>query len=297
MLLTDQQPPLLHLPSTEELPCSDDTPVDNEDQNLLPNLLLTTLNRLWQDRQDWFFAVDMGLYHTAGENPRIPVVPDAFLSLKVPRKKNGQSRRSYAIWEEGGVTPCLALEMVSSTARQEYDEKFHLYQKMGVLYYVVYNPEFHQRDKHDPFEVYRLENGSYVRQAGEPVWMPEIGLGIGRYLHECWGLKQELLLWFDEDGTIHGIPEVTREELLREQQRTERERRRADELERALEAEQQRAEQEKRRADLTQQALAAEQQRADAAEEQTQRLADYLRSLGLDPDNLPSSTNGVDRGV
>ena len=289
MLLTDQQPHLLHLPSTEELPCSDDTPVDNEDQNLLPNLLLTTLQRLWQDRFDWFFAVDMALYHTAGENPKVPIVPDAFLSLGVERKKNGLSRRSYAIWEEGGVTPCFALEMVSSTAREEYDEKLKLYEKIGILYYAVYNPEFYKRDKHDPFEVYRLENGSYVRQSGEPLWMPELGLGLGRYLHECWGIQQELLMWFDEAGNIHGIPEVTREELLREQRRVERERQRADELERALEAtqqaleaEQQRAEQEKLRADSTQQALDAEQQ-------QSQRLAAYLRSLGLDPNNLPSS--------
>ena len=28
------------LPTTDELPCSDDTPVDNEDQNFLPNILL-----------------------------------------------------------------------------------------------------------------------------------------------------------------------------------------------------------------------------------------------------------------
>ena len=32
-----------HLPTSDELPCSDDTPVDNEDQNLLPNYLLFLL--------------------------------------------------------------------------------------------------------------------------------------------------------------------------------------------------------------------------------------------------------------
>ena len=30
--------PLLRLPSSDELPCSDDTPVDNEDQNFIPNI-------------------------------------------------------------------------------------------------------------------------------------------------------------------------------------------------------------------------------------------------------------------
>lgn len=77
------------LPSAEELPCSDDTPVDNEDQNLLPNLLLLLLTHLWSERRDWYFGVDMAVYHTTGLNPRVPVVPDAFLSLNVERKKGG----------------------------------------------------------------------------------------------------------------------------------------------------------------------------------------------------------------
>lgn len=89
-------------------------------------------------------------------------------------------------------------------------------------------------------------------------------------------------MWFDENGNIHGIPEVTREELLWEQRRVEREQWRADELERALETERQRAEQEKQRADATQLAPEAERQHS-------QRLADYLRSRGVDPTNLPSS--------
>ena len=42
----------LNLPSTEELPCSDDIPVDNEDQNFLPNLLLFMLVILRADRMD-----------------------------------------------------------------------------------------------------------------------------------------------------------------------------------------------------------------------------------------------------
>ncbi|MGA1626793.1 MAG: Uma2 family endonuclease [Prochlorothrix sp.] len=283
MLLTDQQPHQpLRLPEPEELLCSDDTPVDNEDQNLLPNLLLTTLLRLWADRQDWFLGVDMGIFHTSGDNPNVPVVPDAFLSLGVDRRKGGNSRRSYVVWKEDGVVPSFVLAMVSYTARGEYQEKLEIYRQLGVLYCAVYNPEFYKRDNHDPFEVYRLEKGQYVRQAGEPVWMPQLGLGLGRYRYDCWGIEQELLVWFDADGNVHGIPEVTREELLRAQRRTERERQSADELDGALDTDRQRAEQEKLRADSTQQALEAEQQ-------QTQRLNDYLRSLGVDPDNLPPS--------
>ena len=61
------------LPSTEDLPCSDDTPVDNEDQNLLPNLLLFVLTSIWSARMDWYFGVDMAVYHTTGISPKVPV--------------------------------------------------------------------------------------------------------------------------------------------------------------------------------------------------------------------------------
>ena len=107
------QPLKIILPSTTELPCSDDTPVDNvgprtwrsQDQNLLPNLLLFLLTRIWSERMDWFFGVDMAVYHTTGLSPKVPVVPDAFLSLGVERKKGGKSRRSYATWEENDAVP------------------------------------------------------------------------------------------------------------------------------------------------------------------------------------------------
>lgn len=67
--------PPTRLPSTTELPCSDDTPVDNEEQNLLPNLLLLALASLWAERMDCFFAADMAVYHTTGVSPKVPVVP------------------------------------------------------------------------------------------------------------------------------------------------------------------------------------------------------------------------------
>jgi hypothetical protein len=178
---------------------------------------------------DWYFGVDMAVYHTTGVNPRVPVVPDGFLSVGVERKKGGKSRRSYAVWEENGVVPILTLEMVSHTPGGEYDEKMAIYAKLGVLYYVIYNPEFWRRDQHQPFEVYKLVDGNYQQQIGEPYWMPEVGLGIGRYRGIAAGIQQELLSWYDRQGDRY----------------------------------------------LT-------------AEERAEQLAQYLRSRGIDPDNLPS---------
>jgi Uma2 family endonuclease len=58
-------------------------------------------------------------------------------------------------------------------AGDEYDQKFKRYAEMGVLYYTVYNPSHRRRDRADALEVYRLEQGVYVRENGNPVWMPE----------------------------------------------------------------------------------------------------------------------------
>jgi Uma2 family endonuclease len=75
------QPDLQQLPTNDELLDSDDFPVDNEDQNLIPNVLSFLLEYIWKQRQNWFFAADMGVYHTTGAHPKVPVVPDGFLSL------------------------------------------------------------------------------------------------------------------------------------------------------------------------------------------------------------------------
>jgi Uma2 family endonuclease len=202
-----QYNPLQYLPSSAELPDSDDTPVDNEFQNLIPNLLLGILAWVWQDRADWFFGVDMGLYHTTGQNPRTPIVPDGFLSLGVERRKGDKGRLSYVLWEENYIVPCLALEVVSQSYGGEYDKKKAIYATLGVLYYVVYNPDYATRDKQDPLEVYRLVEGEYIRQIDEPVWMPEIGLGIGRGQGSHEGWEREWLYWYDQSGNRLPTPE------------------------------------------------------------------------------------------
>ncbi len=219
------------LPSSDELPDSDDLPVDNEDQNFIPNALLFLLEYIWQDRQDWYFAVDMGIYHTTGSNPRVAVVPDGLLSLGVPRRKGGKSRRSYVTWEEDGVPPILVLEIVSHTPGGEYDEKKAIYAKLGVLYYVIYNPEFWQRDRQLPFEVYKLIDGVYHLQVGEPFWMPEIGLGIGRCVLPSDPLRREILSWYDRQGQRYlDAAESERQRAELERQRAELERQRAEYL-------------------------------------------------------------------
>lgn len=211
--------PLLRLPTSAELPDSDDTPVDNELQNLVPNLLLAILALVWSERMDWFFGVDMGIYYIPDLQYQKPLVPDGFLSLGVERRKSQQGRLSYVLWEENNVVPLFALEVVSQNYGGEYDEKQQKYACLGVLYYALYNPGHWKRDKHEPFEVYRLVNGNYIRQPGEPLWMPEIGLGIGRGEGSYKGWTREWLYWYDQEGNrFPGLDEVAEQERQQKEQ-------------------------------------------------------------------------------
>lgn len=195
--------PLDCLPSSEELPDSDDTPVDNELQILIPNLLLATLALIWQNREDWFLGINMGIYHTPNQPA---IVSDAFLSLGVERFVGENGRLSYVLWEEDGVAPIWALEVVFKTYNGEYEQKKLDYAQLGILYYVIYAPT-RQRRKRKPLEVYRLVEGKYVLKTGDLIWMPEINLGIGRERGTYQGLTREWLYWYDRDGNRYPTPE------------------------------------------------------------------------------------------
>jgi Uma2 family endonuclease len=230
---------LLSLPAEEDLPDCDEKPVDNELQLLAPMLLRGILSYIWDDRLDWFFGINLGVYPVI-DQPAIG--PDAFLSLGVERvRANNKLRLSYLVYREG-VMPQWVLEVVSKQPGGEYDEKFRQYAELGVLYYTIYNPSHYRRDRHEAFEVYRLEKGQYVRQFGNPVWMPEIGLGIGHEVGSQDRNRRDWLYWYDEQGSRYPVPEnaLKEEKLLREREqlmRRQAEERLAEEVRSRLEAE------------------------------------------------------------
>ncbi|MEH2184261.1 Uma2 family endonuclease [Nostoc sp.] len=202
--------PLDCLPSSAELPDSDDTPVDNELQILIPNLLLAILASIWQNRDDWFFGINMGIYHTPSTGA---IVPDGFLSLGVERFVGENGRSSYVLWEEEGIPPILVLEVVSQTYNGEYEQKKIDYAELGILYYVIYAPT-RLRRKRQRLEVYRLFEGKYILQLGDKIWMPEIGLGIGREQGTYQGRIREWLYWYDEYGNRYSTSEEQLQNLL-----------------------------------------------------------------------------------
>ncbi|MDF5712177.1 MAG: Uma2 family endonuclease [Nostoc sp. S4] len=230
-----------YLPSAEELPDSDETPVDNELQELIPGLLKAILLILWAERMDWFFGIDMAIYY----HPDLPaIVPDGFLSLGVERFYDEQLRPSYVLWDEN-IVPILVLEVVSQNYRKEYSAKLDEYAALGVLYYVIYSP---RRRRKLRLEVHKLVNSNYELQNGNPVWLPEIGLGIGCERGNYSGVTREWMYWYDEAGKRYLTPA---EQIKQEAQRAEQ-----------------------------------QAQRAQVAEQRVQQLAEQLRALGIDPDNF-----------
>jgi Uma2 family endonuclease len=201
-----------YLPSADELPDSDETPVDKDWswrcppakevrnlQELIPALLKSILLMLWEQRQDWLFAIDMGIY----SSPDLPpIVPDAFLSLGVDRCYDEELRPSYVLWDEE-IVPIFVLEVVSPRYREEYTTKLKIYAQMGVLYYAIYSSK---RKRKPRFEIYKLVDGVYRLIEKIPAWMPEIGLGIGYERGNYGGVTREWLYWYDEDGKRYLTP-------------------------------------------------------------------------------------------
>ncbi|MEH2179362.1 Uma2 family endonuclease [Nostoc sp.] len=245
--------PLACLPSSEELPDSDDTPVDNELQDLIPGLLKALLAIAWPERMDWFFGVDMGIYY----DPDLPaIVPDGFLSLGVERFYDEDLRLSYVLWEEKKL-PILLLEVVSKIYRGEYSTKKADYARLGILYYVVYNP-FRRRKPR--LEVYKLVNNVYELHDSNPVWLTEIGLGIGIERGTYLGVPREWMYWYNQQGQRFLTPEE-KEKLAA-----------------------QKAQQAEQKAQQAEQKAQQAEQKAQQAQQETQLLRERLRSLGVDPD-------------
>ena len=115
------------------------------------------------------------------------------------------------LWEEE-IPPILVLEVVSTKPGGEYTTKLDEYTRMGILYYVIYNPKRRRKPR---LEIYKLVDGKYELQDGNPIWMPEIGLGIGSEPASYDRLTRESLYWYDRDGERYPTPDERIERLER----------------------------------------------------------------------------------
>jgi Uma2 family endonuclease len=255
----------------DEIPCldhivtEDDTPVDNIYSVLQQKLLTEPLYSSWGGPGEGrtFLALDnVGLFYAVAKPA---LVPDVLLSLDVQpaadiwRKQN----RSYFIWVFG-KPPEVVLEIVSNREGEEDARKFHHYAQLGILYYVIWDPERHLGP--DSLRIFTLSEKRYVPLSGN--FLPIIGLGLTQWEGAFQNATQTWLRWSDASGAI--IP-TGAERAKQEHQRAEEAQQRTEEAQQQAEEAQQRAEE--------------ESQRAEQARQRAERLAAQLRSLGVQPEN------------
>ena len=247
--------------NVEELITEDDTPVDNWASEKQQRLLTEPLYSSWSgpgEGRTFIAAANVGIYDSVHEPA---IVPDVFISLDVEVPDNwwDKHKRCYLVWEFAKA-PEVVIEIVSNDEGEEEGRKKSRYARMGVAYYVIFDPQ--QILSGDILKVYKLDIDSRRYNRQETGWLSPLRLGLSLWQGEFEGKQANWLRWCDESGNL--IP-TGRERAEQERQRAEQERQQA-------ERERQRAEQEI-------------QLRAQA-EQRAQRLAERLRALGEDPDQI-----------
>lgn len=207
----------------------DDTPVDNLFSERQQRLLAESLYASWHvvgEGRPFLAMTNVGLFFALSTPP---YVPDALVSLDVrpPDNPFPKKNRSYFIWEYG-KPPEIVVEIVSNRKGGELDEKLDGYVRLGVTYYIVYDPELHLTRQ--PLYVFARRDLRFV--AITPDALPGIGLGVTLWDGEYEEMTGTWLRWIDGEGNL----------LLTGKERAEQERQRAEQ-------EHQRAEQERQRAD------------------------------------------------
>ena len=199
-----------------ELLTEDDEPVDNIFSERQQKFLTHTLYSSWQPTtksgqpRRFFTAANIGLYGKLESGVK-PVVPDVLVSLDVtaPANVHEKRHRSYMVWEFG-KPPELVLEIVSNKVGDELDEKMDKYARIGVAYYVVFDPtRFLSRDVLRVYEK-NPENGYELR---EDFYIPALRLGLKLWRGVFEGIEDEWLRWVDQDGNFLPSAEERAEKL------------------------------------------------------------------------------------
>lgn len=95
----------------------DDTPVDNLQSEKQQRLLVEPLYSSWSPGVSFIAAANVGLFYALKQDP---IVPDAMLSLglEMPTDWSQKQNRSYFVWEFGKV-PEVCIEIVSNREGDE----------------------------------------------------------------------------------------------------------------------------------------------------------------------------------
>ena len=257
-------------PDISHIEIEDGAPVDNIFSERQMRLLVESLNASWEgpppDEDDaarpFMALANVGLFAT----PHQPaLVPDVMVSLDVsalPDPLANKEHNTYFVWIFG-KTPDVVIEIVSNRVGGEDGRKLREYARIGVTYYVIYDPAHYLG--REALRMYELRHRAYT--AMDEQWMPALGLGLRVWRGKYEGMDEEWLRWCDIDGTL--LPTGT--ELATEQKTR-------------AELASKRAEQAEEQAELAKEQAELAKEQAELAVSRAERLAAQLRALGIDPE-------------
>jgi Uma2 family endonuclease len=248
--------------ATIEYPEEDDLPMPEGDaQREYLSYATQVLRVFFQERQDVYVSGNLFIYYEQG-NTSANVAPDTFVVFGA----DNHNRGSYKVWEERGKLPEFVLEITSENTKiRDQRDKPALYQKLGIKEYFQYDP-IGKYLKSKPLQGKRLSQGEYV-EIGSSI-LPDGALSL---FSET--LNLELRLYPDKGLRFY---DRVSNELLRSYEELEQAR---------LTSEQARLIAEQAR--LMAEEIAQQERQAKLAERQrVDQLAAYLRSLGINPDEV-----------
>jgi Uma2 family endonuclease len=158
--------PVIEYPETDGKPMA-----ETDIHRRLMNTLIETLERHFADAPDVYVSGNLLIYYVEGD-PGKRVAPDVFLVRGVPKG----DRHIYRLWEEG-QPPAVVIELSSKqTWREDFYDKFHLYQELGVAEYFIFDPEYDYLP--EPLIGWRLKRGRYRPMALKRNRMRSAALGL-----------------------------------------------------------------------------------------------------------------------
>ncbi|MGF1493282.1 MAG: Uma2 family endonuclease [Microcoleaceae cyanobacterium] len=203
---------------------------------------------------------DCGIYWRLIEPPeRGAEAPDWFYVPNVPPLLDGQVRRSYVLWQEY-VAPLIVLEFVSGNGSEERDRtppasllngdgkvgKFWVYEQAVRVPYYGI-----YEVKKAEIEVYHLVEDHYELLAAnerDHYPIPQMNIELGIWQGQYKNMDLPWLRWWDNQGNLL----LTGEE----------------------------------RAELAESQLEQQRQQAATERQRAERLAERLRELGINPDEI-----------
>lgn len=188
---------------------SDEPPLESDLHLRQIILLLTCLEWLWQDKNDFYAAGNLTIYYSPNQKKSEYFRgPDFFVVLGCVRK----TRKSWVVWEEDGKYPNVILEILSeSTAATDKGLKKEIYQNTFRTFdYFWYDPYTQE------FAGFHLVDGEYqplpANELGQ-LWSQQLGLYLG--------VHQELVRFFTAEGQLVPTPEEAAQQAQQAAQQTE----------------------------------------------------------------------------